>query len=302
MRLEKWLLRLYPRVWRTRYEEEVLALLELRPLSSVHCLEMLLEALDAHLHPQFGTRGMPTPKRIAHLFHTLRGSLLVVFCAYISFVVTGLAFQHFAEGHAFMVLADIHRPVGVSFAFIILGSIIALLAIFIGGLPIVLTVVKDALTTKRISLLLLLAVPFLALAVLLSTIQIIGHVLSGQLPENIGRIIFVSIFLTAAATSAASVCTAVARSPLARNVLRFAVFPSVIATVAMIVMLIGTLCWGISIQSTAPSLFAGYDGLIGSSTILTWLGILIAMTISTSIAITFLIRSLSVRSVLHTLL
>lgn len=142
MRLEKYLLRLYPRVWRTRYEEEVLALLELRPLSSVHCLEMILEALDAHLHPHFGTREMPASERIVHLFHTLRDSLLVVFCAYIGFVIAGLAFQRFAEGHAFMVLADIHHPVGVSFALIILGSIMALWAVFIGGLPIVWTVVK----------------------------------------------------------------------------------------------------------------------------------------------------------------
>ncbi len=301
MKLEKWLLRLYPRVWRTRYEEEVLALLESRPPSYIDCLEMILEALDAHLHPQFGTRGMPSFERIAHLFHTLRGSLLAVFCAYISFVVAGLAFQHFAEGHTFMVLVDINRPVGVSFALIILGSIIALLAIFIGGLPIVWIVVKDAYTTKRISHLLLLAIPFLAFAVLLSAIQIISHTFADELPETIDRIIFVGIFLSAAGTSTASVCTAVAQSPLTKNVLCFAIFPSAIATVAMLVMLIGTLGWGISIQSTAPSLFTGHDGLVGSSTILTWLGILVAMTISTSIAITFLIRSLSIRSMLHTL-
>ncbi len=295
------MIRLYPRVWRTRYEEEVLALLELRPLSSIHCLEMLLEALDAHLHPHFGTRGMSVSERVAHLFHTLRGSLLAVFCAYIAFVVAGLAFQHLAEGHAFMLLADIHHPVGVSFTLIILGSIIALLAILIGGLPIVWIVVQDALTTKRLSLLLLLAVPFLALAILLSTIQILGYTFAGQLSETIGRIIFGSVFLIAAGSSTASVCTAVAKSSLARNVLRFAIFPSFITTIAMIVMLIGTFCWGISIRSTAPSLFAGYDGLVGSSTTLTWLGILVAMTISTSIAVAFLIRSLSVRSVLSTL-
>ena len=301
MRIEKWLLRLYPRVWRTRYEEEVLALLEVRSLSSVHCLEMILEALDAHLHPQFGTRGMPVSERVAHLFHSLRGSLLAVFCSYISFVVAGLAFQHLAEGHAFIMLANTYPLIDASFSLIILGSIIALLAIIIGGLPIVWTVVKEAFATKQMRLLLLLAVPFLALAVLLSTIQVLGHTFAGQHSETISRTIFVSVFLTTAGMSTASVCVAVTRSPLARNVLRFAIFPSAIATIAMLVMLIGTFCWGISIQSTAPSLFAGHDGLVGSSTILTWLGILITMTIATSIAISFLIRSLSVRSVLHTI-
>ena len=46
------LLRLYPRQWRDRYGEEFEELLEQRPPSARHRLDIVRGALDAHLHPQ----------------------------------------------------------------------------------------------------------------------------------------------------------------------------------------------------------------------------------------------------------
>jgi hypothetical protein len=54
MSMEKYLLRLYPRPWRERYEEELLALLEQRPVSLLDGLDLFFGALDAHLHPHLG--------------------------------------------------------------------------------------------------------------------------------------------------------------------------------------------------------------------------------------------------------
>lgn len=45
-----WLLRLYPARWRTRYGDEFAALLEERPLGPFDVADILLGALDAHLH------------------------------------------------------------------------------------------------------------------------------------------------------------------------------------------------------------------------------------------------------------
>ena len=45
------IVRLYPRAWRTRYGEEMLALLEMRPASGRRRLDLLRGALDAHMHP-----------------------------------------------------------------------------------------------------------------------------------------------------------------------------------------------------------------------------------------------------------
>jgi hypothetical protein len=44
-------LRWYPRAWRERYEDEVLALLEAHPLRPSDRLDLVRGAIDAHLHP-----------------------------------------------------------------------------------------------------------------------------------------------------------------------------------------------------------------------------------------------------------
>src|SRR4029077_17181152 len=46
------LIRLYPRAWRERYEDEFLALLEARPPTFGDRLDIVRAALDARLHPQ----------------------------------------------------------------------------------------------------------------------------------------------------------------------------------------------------------------------------------------------------------
>lgn len=48
------LIRLYPRAWRDRYEDEVLGLLEQRPGSLGASVDLIRGAADAHLHPQGG--------------------------------------------------------------------------------------------------------------------------------------------------------------------------------------------------------------------------------------------------------
>jgi peptidoglycan/LPS O-acetylase OafA/YrhL len=51
------LLRLYPRAWRERYGDEMLALLEAQPASLLDQLDLIRGAIDARLHPQVRGRG-----------------------------------------------------------------------------------------------------------------------------------------------------------------------------------------------------------------------------------------------------
>jgi hypothetical protein len=296
MRIEKYLLRLYPRIWRARYEEELLAVLESCPLSFPDTIDMLLGAIDAHLHPYLGARGMLLQERIILMLRTLRRSLITLFCAYIGFVLAGMAFQKLTEYDDFVAAARAHSLVGTSFTLVVIGSVLALLAILVGGLPIAFAVVKDALATKRIGRLLLLAVPLLAFAALLGTIQVLGHTAASQLPKPVGAIIFFGGLLVLAIVSAASVCIAVTRSTISDALLRFAIFPSAIATISMLCMLLATIFWGVSLQNAVPQLFAGNDGIMGSSTSGTWLGIIAAMIISTVAAVVSLLRGITARS------
>lgn len=59
----KRLLRLYPRAWQARYGDELEALLALRPVTLGDHLDLLLGALDAHLHPELVEARSPAPDR-----------------------------------------------------------------------------------------------------------------------------------------------------------------------------------------------------------------------------------------------
>jgi hypothetical protein len=61
------LLRLYPRAWRDRYGDEMLALLDGQPASLGDRLDLISGALDAHLHPQ--VRGAAAPDKEQTVSH-----------------------------------------------------------------------------------------------------------------------------------------------------------------------------------------------------------------------------------------
>ena len=50
----RWLVRLYPAAWRERYGAELEELIEREPASTRVVLDILLGALDAHVHPELG--------------------------------------------------------------------------------------------------------------------------------------------------------------------------------------------------------------------------------------------------------
>jgi hypothetical protein len=78
------LVRLYPRPWRDRYEEEFLALLEERPPTMGDLLDTVWGALDAHLNPQGQAEPTPWTHRVPGLLALIAGAMWSV--AFIAFV------------------------------------------------------------------------------------------------------------------------------------------------------------------------------------------------------------------------
>jgi hypothetical protein len=306
MSMEKYLLRLYPHTWRERYEEELLAMLEQRPISFLDSLDLFFGALDAHLHPELGMTGMSLYERMMQMISTLRRSLLTIFCAYVGFILAGLAFQKMTEYDDFVDAARTHSIVGLSYNLVVIGAVVALLAVLIGGLPIVIAVIRSALTQKRRGPLLLLAVPILAFVVFLGTTFLLeaihqpGNHLSPAWQMFLDKGVFFGTLIAAAIASTGAVCFAVARSEISAKLLRFAVLPSILATISMTLMSAATIIWGLGLRDGAPQLFAGNDGIVGSSTTGTWLGIVITMVIATVLATVSLMCGLSARSALRT--
>jgi hypothetical protein len=303
MKTTKYLLRLYPRTWRERYEEEFLAMLDQRPVSFLDGIDLFFGALDAQLHPHLGTTGMSLYERISHMFFTLRRSLLTIFCAFICFVLAGWGFQKMTEYDDFQEAAQAHGIVGLSFHLVVFGAVAALLAVLAGGLPIAVAVIRSALARKRRGPLFLLAIPILAFAVFLLTtllLEAIDH--PGTQPVwqlFLHRGLFFGTLIAAAITSTGAVCFAVTHSEIPEKLLRFAFLPSILATISMALILAATITWGLGLRDAAPQLFAGNDGIVESSTTGTWLAIVIAMAIATVLAAISLMRGLSARSALR---
>src|SRR5690349_3385725 len=97
---QRWLLCLYPQAWRARYEEEFLALLEACPLSLWTIWDVCLGAIDARLHLETVTG------RMFPFMNRLRTTAVIVFCAYIGFVVAGLGFGKLVEYDDFQELLN----------------------------------------------------------------------------------------------------------------------------------------------------------------------------------------------------
>src|SRR5215831_10512170 len=94
----RWLLYFYPRVWRARYGEEFLALLEACPFSLWILWDICVGAIDAHLHLEAVTG------RSFGVMDRLRMTEVIVFCAYIGLVVAGLVFGKMVEYDDFQAL------------------------------------------------------------------------------------------------------------------------------------------------------------------------------------------------------
>lgn len=89
------LVRLYPAAWRARYGEELAALLEDRPPGPFDVLDLVLGAIDAHLHlSDLGTsehrKGITMSLRLAGSSAIIGGGLWIIFFAVAAVSYTGV--------------------------------------------------------------------------------------------------------------------------------------------------------------------------------------------------------------------
>ncbi len=86
------LLRLYPRAWRNRYEDEFLAVLEERPPTSLQLVDIVLGALDAHVSreiPAAETASTRRPKRSWIMSRNLYAASAIAAAPLLLFVALG---------------------------------------------------------------------------------------------------------------------------------------------------------------------------------------------------------------------
>jgi hypothetical protein len=292
-----WLLHLYPAAWRERYGDEFAALLDDCRLSPLNLLDVLRGALDAHLHAEVLTG------RLLPMLDRLRRAEIAVFCAWVAFVVAGLGFQKMTEYDDFMEATRAHPLIGISFTAIQAGSIVVLLAVLVGGLPLALAALRYALAGRRFDVALLFAVPLAAFATLAAYLFVALHVANGAGASHRGptahdRVLaigLIAVLILGAVASPWAVSAAISRSQVAERWYRFARIPALVTMLAMAVMCVADIVWGLALRAEAPHLFAGNGGVLATSTALSWLRDAGVMVIATVVAVIAVCRGLAPR-------
>ncbi len=315
MNIRNWLVQLYPRAWRERYGEEFEALLEECLHSPLDVVDIFLGALDARLGFTYQMNW-----RLMNMVNKLRTSILIVFTAYIGFVIGGLSLMGLVDDSPAAKLMKTDTVLSSVWTTIAVASAIALLTVVAGGLPLAVSVIRKAFTTSRRTLRLLL-VPvyaFLALVIygffmaslafgwlhLPGVVQIVS-------PDNfpIGNRILLGglmlVFILGAIASTIAVWKAITgldeneadlkdggrfNSP---KIYQYTFALAIVTGLGMLVMLAGTLVFGWLAHSALPDWFASNQGLLLMNTSLSYGATVTIMVISTAVAFFGLIRGFS---------
>jgi hypothetical protein len=295
-----WLLvHLYPRAWRERYEEEFVAMLEQSGISITDFFDVALGAMDAWSRPQVLYKGRLVMAAM------MRGSVLAVLWAWVGLVIAGVGFQKMTEYDDFVEAARGDTLVGVSFDAVVVGAVVALAAVAAGILPLAFAALRKALAEGRKDVPLLLCVPPLCGAGFVGYVLVLTRVIEPAVGSIAAQgavdvalfFSLVGVFLLAALASAAAFTAAVRRVETGGRTLRFALYPAAVAAAAMVVVLVGTTVWGVTLRAQAPALFSGDEGILATPTYATWLVIVAVMAVSTAVAVVAAIRGLRARNV-----
>jgi hypothetical protein len=312
MNVRKWLVSLYPRAWRERYGNEFEILLEECLHSPLDALDILLGALDAHFELPYEANW-----RLTNMINKLRSTILFVFAAYIAFIVAGFSLNGLMDDSQLVPLTKSNPILFASWTAIEAGSVVALLAIVIGGAPLAWTIIRRAFTSQRKDLRLLF-VPlgaFLALVIYFLMMVYFAfntHVLD-QPTSPTGHALMwglITIFVAGAIASTIAIWKLISETDVEKDsfallgksatikLYEFAYRPAVIAALSMVVMFIATVVWGWLSYSLRPDLFTGNMGVMMTSTRGSFAFTLIVMAIASAIACVGIIRARSSRDVI----
>ena len=221
-----------------------------------------------------------------------RQTASAVFAAFIAYVLAGVGFQKMSETVLKSSLPAAHPLLTISYDVVVAGAVVALLAVLVGGMPIALAALRDALARRRGDILLRFAVPPVSLALLAGYTLVLlrhspGHALAWTL---------IGLLILAAIASTAAVLDAIWRSEIDARLYQFARVPSAVAALAMLVTLVASVTWSLVLWQTGPTIFFGNDGILATSTVPSTIAHTLVMLAATAVAIRATLRGRAGRS------
>jgi hypothetical protein len=299
--LYRWLLRLGPTTYRTEYGEATLqvfrqccrdayrqrgtwgVLFLWLPMFSEVIFGMLAERFSVLRHAY---------ERIGQMLPTMRRSMIITLCAFTFFGVAYIFLMRVTDPRAPLnAAANGHPAIGLSFAIINWSAEIAFLVVVLGGLPILFSAFRHALSEKRgLALfairpkqLILLIVGTIALEIAFFAFLLIVQFLSGaptpqytimpttpvSIAEQLG---IVTLFTFVILAIPLFIAQAILRSEFSARMLQYTLVLMSIATLTMGIACIATITWMISLWILAPEIaasqglgLAGLRGNVGGS-------------------------------------
>ncbi|WP_067929194.1 hypothetical protein [Alicyclobacillus shizuokensis] len=258
-----WLLQLYPRAWRERYEQEMLALLEEHKITPVTVLDLLIGALDAHLNYNGVTEG------VTYMVNRLRTGVVMIFCAFMLFGVGWSMIQRLTDPlNQFNAVATFHPEFRVLFDADFIAGCISFLALLIGGLPVFIISLRRAIQHRQRNVL----IPFaVALSCLLISILATGGLATWHPLTHIYVFLggYVALMALMLIVGTVAVSLMIQRTDFQLSELKFVFIPEVVILFCMGVAVVMSTILIITITAYAPQLFNTQD--VGSPMFITGL-------------------------------
>ena len=271
---------LYPRQWRERYGEEFAVLLAQLIASSrpFHRVRLLANAAggaaDARLNLSGGRYVIDRTSR----------SLGIVACAVVIFAIAGAGFQKMTEYAPFQSAAHQHPLVGASFDIVRGAAVAAGIAVLISAVPLLWSIIWQAVAGRRADLLSLLILPPVAVGAWVGIVKLIANN-ARHSTANVAELTAAAVLgAVVAGFCAWAAATLLRRAELGERVLRSQLFPMIALTACMLVVTAADLSWGLAVRAADRPLFnSGDDGLLATPLSPSWAGGLVVLAASTAI-------------------
>jgi hypothetical protein len=305
-RLARYIVRLYPRAWRTRYAAEALDLLELRAPTWSDLGNLAYHVLYTWLHPDLLADGEGVAARgLAGLIRALWSREIAIFWAVVAAMVAWLQFGGLVDGGPYLPLVGsagtwpffgIRPANGISAALAAQSAAVdlACAATLAGGVPLMVAAWRRSPSVRRYVVVLLVTVvgavapvPVLA-ALIRGPAERINLTFATPITDA-----YCAWFVGLAVVSALALSRIVTDGKLGDGLLRYAFVPGLVATVALLLLLGATVAWGIAAHAEVPALFDRGDLAHGSATAVSWLLDVLVMAGAAGIALMATIRGAS---------
>lgn len=251
-----WLLWLYPRSWRARYRDEMLALLTGYPLTLWTLADLVAGAVDAHLNRHF------LPREVFTMTHRVRTAANAMLAALAFFFIAWVMVPFISDTPStWNPLISAHPEIGYALAAFRLAGGVAMLALLVGGAPLLVATIGQALRERRLDLGWRLAAPIaLAVALVAYSWFAVPTWWTGERlrPQDLTptatavRISFFALTFLFVALSAWAVASAAGRGQPGPGVVRFTIIPSLVIALALGMGLLALLSLTALVLTLAP--------------------------------------------------